>query len=314
MHKAWHERALQLLRPGVTRHGLGAPGEHGYETGQVWPWNELGDQMNADQGLFVPLILGILEGLTEFLPVSSTGHLLLAGHFFGLSQPAAFIVLIQLGAILAVITVYFAKLGVLIRDALTGKAYAWRFALAVVLACLPAVVVGVLARDFIQQILYETPIVICITLLIGGIILLIVDRMPKQVRHDDIYSYPWHLALIIGLFQMLSLVPGVSRSGSTVVGAMLFGASKRSAAEFTFFIALPIMAGAFGYDLYKSRDLIDLSLGLNIAIGFAASFVVGALVVKYLLDFVSRHGFAPFAWWRIIVGGAGLIAILVFGL
>lgn len=269
--------------------------------------------MNADQGLFVPLILGILEGLTEFLPVSSTGHLLLAGHFFGLSQPAAFIVLIQLGAILAVITVYFAKLGVLIRDALTGKAYAWRFALAVVLACLPAVVVGVLARDFIQQILYETPIVICITLLIGGIVLLIVDRMPKQVRHDDIYSYPWHLALIIGLFQMLSLVPGVSRSGSTVVGAMLFGASKRSAAEFTFFIALPIMAGAFGYDLYKSRDLIDLSLGLNIAIGFAASFVVGALVVKYLLDFVSRHGFAPFAWWRIIVGGAGLIAILAFG-
>ena len=269
--------------------------------------------MNADQGLFVPLILGILEGLTEFLPVSSTGHLLLAGHFFGLSQPAAFIVLIQLGAILAVITIYFAKLGVLIRDALTGKAYAWRFALAVVLACLPAVVVGVLARDFIQQILYETPIVICITLLIGGVILLIVDRMPKQVRHDDIYSYPWHLALIIGLFQMLSLVPGVSRSGSTVVGAMLFGASKRSAAEFTFFIALPIMAGAFGYDLYKSRDLIDLSLGLNIAIGFAASFVVGALVVKYLLDFVSRHGFAPFAWWRIIVGGAGLIAILAFG-
>lgn len=269
--------------------------------------------MNADQGLFVPLILGILEGFTEFLPVSSTGHLLLAGHFFGLSQPAAFIVLIQLGAILAVITVYFAKLGVLIRDALTGKAYAWRFALAVVLACLPAVVVGVLARDFIQQILYETPIVICITLLIGGIVLLIVDRMPKQVRHDDIYSYPWHLALIIGLFQMLSLVPGVSRSGSTVVGAMLFGASKRSAAEFTFFIALPIMAGAFGYDLYKSRDLIDPSLGLNIAIGFAASFVVGALVVKYLLDFVSRHGFAPFAWWRIIVGGAGLIAILAFG-
>ncbi len=270
--------------------------------------------MNADQGLFVPLILGILEGLTEFLPVSSTGHLLLAGHFFGLSQPAAFIVLIQLGAILAVITVYFAKLGVLIRDALAGKAYAWRFALAVVLACLPAVVVGVLARDFIQQILYETPIVICITLLIGGIILLVVDRMPKQVRHDDIYSYPWHLALIIGLFQMLSLVPGVSRSGSTVVGAMLFGASKRSAAEFTFFIALPIMAGAFGYDLYKSRDLIDLSLGLNIAIGFAASFVVGALVVKYLLDFVSRHGFAPFAWWRIIVGGAGLVAIVAFGL
>lgn len=161
--------------------------------------------------------------------------------------------------------------------------------------------------------LYETPIVICISLLVGGIILLIVDAMPKQVRHDDIYTFPWWLALVIGLFQMLSLVPGVSRSGSTVVGAMLFGASKRAAAEFTFFIALPIMAGAFGYDLYQSRDSIDLDLGLNIAIGFAASFIVGALVVRYLLDFVSRHGFAPFAWWRIIVGGGGLIALWLLG-
>ncbi|GLQ12434.1 undecaprenyl-diphosphatase 1 [Devosia yakushimensis] len=269
--------------------------------------------MNVDQGLFVPLILGILEGLTEFLPVSSTGHLLLAGHFFGLSQPATFIVLIQLGAILAVITVYFAKLGLLIRDALTGKAYAWRFALAVILACLPAIVAGVLARDYIQQVIYESPLVICISLVIGGIILLIVDRMPKQEKYDDIYDFPWHMALIVGLFQMLSLIPGVSRSGSTVVGAMLFGATKRSAAEFTFFIALPIMVGAFGYDLYKSRELIDMSLGLNIAIGFAASFVVGAIVVKYLLGFVTKHGFAPFAWWRILVGGAGLVAILAFG-
>src|SRR5690606_34740945 len=156
--------------------------------------------MNADQGLFVPLILGILEGLTEFLPVRSTGHLLLAGHFFGLSQPAACIVLIQLGAILAVITVYFARLGVLIGDALTGKAYAWRFALAVVLACLPAVAVGIVARDFIQQVIYETPLVICVTLLVGGVVLLIVDRMPKRVQYDDIYAFPWQLALVVGLF------------------------------------------------------------------------------------------------------------------
>ena len=269
--------------------------------------------MNADQGLFVPLILGILEGLTEFLPVSSTGHLLLAGHFFGLTQPATFIVLIQLGAILAVITVYFAKLGMLIRDALTGKAYAWNFALAVVLACLPAVVAGVLLRDFIQGDLWESAMLICITLLVGGVVLLVVDRLPLQPRYDDIYQFPWHLALIVGLFQMLSLVPGVSRSGATVVGGMLFGASKRAAAEFTFFIALPIMVGAFGYDLYKSRDLIDGSIALNVAIGFAAAFIVGTLVVRYLLTFVSRYGFAPFAWWRIAVGGAGLIALLVWG-
>jgi undecaprenyl-diphosphatase len=269
--------------------------------------------MNADQGLFVPLILGILEGLTEFLPVSSTGHLLLAGHFFGLTQPATFIVLIQLGAILAVVTVYFAKLGLLIRDALTGKAYAWRFALAVIIACLPAVIVGVLLRDFIQGDLWESAQLICWTLLIGGLVLLVVDRLPLRPRYDEIYSFPWQLALVIGLFQMLSLVPGVSRSGATVVGGMLFGASKRAAAEFTFFIALPIMTGAFAYDLYKSRDLIDSSIALNVAIGFAAAFVAGTLVVRYLLDFVSRYGFAPFAWWRIAVGAAGLIAIYAFG-
>jgi undecaprenyl-diphosphatase len=267
----------------------------------------------VDQGLFVPLVLGILEGLTEFLPVSSTGHLLLAGHFFGLTQPAAFIVLIQLGAILAIVTIYFTRLLTLIRDALTGKAYAWRFAVAVILACLPAIVAGVLLHDVIQGALWESPVLICSCLVVGGVILLIVDRMPKRVVYDDIYQYPWYLALIIGLFQMLSLVPGVSRSGSTVVGAMLFGASKRSAAEFTFFIALPIMIGAFGYDLYKSRDLIDMSAGLNIAIGFAAAFVVGAIVVKYLLNFVSSYGFAPFAWWRILVGGVGLIAIFFLG-
>lgn len=267
--------------------------------------------MNADQGLFVPLILGILEGLTEFLPVSSTGHLLLAGHFFGLTQPATFVVLIQLGAILAVITVYLTRIGTLIRDALTGKAYAWQFALAVVLACLPAVIAGVLLRDFIQGALWESPMTICITLLVGGVILLVVDRLKLTPKYDDIYHFPWHLALIVGLFQMISLVPGVSRSGSTVVGAMLFGATKRSAAEFTFFIALPIMIGAFAYDLYKSRDLIDTSLALSVGVGFAAAFIVGALVVRYLLGFVSRYGFAPFAWWRILVGGAGLIALLV---
>ena len=267
--------------------------------------------MNADQGLFVPLILGILEGLTEFLPVSSTGHLLLAGHFFGLTQPATFIVLIQLGAILAVITVYLTRIGMLIRDALTGKAYAWQFTLAVVLACLPAVVAGVLLRDFIQGDLWESAQLICWTLLVGGVILLIVDRLKLQPKYADIYHLPWHLALIVGVFQMLSLVPGVSRSGATVVGAMLFGASQRAAAEFTFFIALPIMVGAFGYDLYKSRDLIDTSLALSVGVGFAAAFIVGALVVRYLLGFVSKYGFAPFAWWRILVGGAGLIALLV---
>ena len=263
-----------------------------------------------DQGLFVALGLGILEGLTEFLPVSSTGHLLLAGHFFGLTQPVVFVVLIQLGAILAIITVYFAKLFELVRDALKGERGAWLFALNVALASAPAALAGVLAHDFIQQVIYESPITICIMLLVGGIVLMIVDKLPLKPRYTDIYTYPWHLSLIIGLFQMLALIPGVSRSGATIVGSLLFGTDKRSAAEFTFFIALPIMAGAFAYDFYKNKDLVlNGGVGLDIVVGFAAAFVVGALVVRYLLDFVSRHGFRFFAWWRIAVGGLGLIIL-----
>lgn len=266
-----------------------------------------------DQGIFVPLVLGLLEGLTEFLPVSSTGHLLLAGHFFGLSQPATFIVLIQLGAIFAILTVYFSKLFNLVLDAFRGKKHAWLFALNVLLASLPAALAGVLAHDFIQTVLYESPLTICIMLLVGGIILLIVDRLPLKPKYTDIYTYPWHLSLIIGLFQMLALIPGVSRSGATVVGSLLFGTDKRSAAEFTFFIALPIMLGAFVFDFYKSRDIIlNGGIGMDIAIGFAAAFVVGTLVVRHLLNFISQHGFGFFAWWRILVGGAGLLVLLTF--
>ncbi len=265
-----------------------------------------------DQGIFVPLMLGIIEGLTEFLPVSSTAHLLLAGHFFAIKQPATFVVLIQLGAILAIITIYFRKLFQLIKDALRGKKGAWLFVLNVGLASIPAALAGVLARDFIQTIIYESVLVISIMLILGGIVLLIVDRMKLKVRYRDIYTYPWHLALIIGLFQMLALIPGVSRSGATIVGSLLFGTDKRSAAEFTFFIALPIMGGAFIYDFYKSRDIIlNSSVGVDIAIGFVASFIVGAMVVRYLLDFVSKYGFKYFAYWRIIIGSLGLLFLLM---
>ena len=266
-----------------------------------------------DQGLFAPLVLGIIEGLTEFLPVSSTAHLLLVDYFFALRQPATFVVLIQLGAILAIVTVYFTRLWDLFRRALRGEKGAWSFVLNVVLASLPAALVGVLLRDVIQGVLYESPLVICTMLIIGGVILLIVDRMKLQVKYTDIYTYPWHLSLIVGVFQMLALVPGVSRSGATVVGALLFGTDKRSAAEFTFFIALPIMTGAFAFDLYQSRDLITAEMGLDIAVGFAAAFIVGAIVVRYLLNFVSTYGFAPFAWWRIGVGILGLVGIWMLG-
>lgn len=270
--------------------------------------------MNGDQGFFVPLILGIVEGLTEFLPVSSTGHLLLLGHFIGFDSPGrTFEVLIQLGAILAIVVVYFHRLLQLGLDALARKPGALRFILGVVLASFPAALAGVLAHDFIKTVIYETPIVICVMLILGGIVLLYVDQLKLSPKYTDITEYPPLLCFYIGLFQMLALVPGVSRSGATIVGSLLMGTDKRSAAEFTFFIALPIMGGAFVFDLIKNRDLITTELGIAVAIGFAAAFVVAFFVVKFLLDYVSRHGFAVFAYWRIFVGAIGLWGLLLFG-
>jgi undecaprenyl-diphosphatase len=270
--------------------------------------------MNGDQGLFVPLLLGILEGLTEFLPVSSTGHLLLVGHFLGFNSPGrTFEVLIQLGAILAIVVVYFHRLLQIARDALQRKPGALRFVLGVVLASFPAAIAGVLLHDFIKGVIYETPIVICVMLILGGIVLLYIDQLRITPKYTDIYSYPPLLCFYIGLFQMLALVPGVSRSGATIVGALLLGTDKRSAAEFTFFIALPIMGGAFVYDLYKSRDFITSELGIAVALGFAAAFVTAWFVVRYMLDYVSKHGFAIFAYWRIFVGAIGLWGVLLFG-
>ncbi len=269
--------------------------------------------MNGDQGLFVPLLLGIVEGLTEFLPVSSTGHLLLIGHFLGFNSPGrTFEVLIQLGAILAIVAVYFHRLLQIARDAIARKPGALRFIGGVALASLPAALMGVLLHDFIKTVIYETPIVICVMLILGGIVLLYVDQLKLTPKYTDIYEFPPLLCLYIGLFQMLALVPGVSRSGATIVGSLLLGTDKRSAAEFTFFIAMPIMAGAFGYDLFKNRELITSELGVAVAIGFAAAFVTAFFVIRFLLDYVSRHGFAVFAYWRIFVGAIGLWGVLLF--
>jgi undecaprenyl-diphosphatase len=266
-----------------------------------------------DQGLFTPAILGILEGLTEFLPVSSTAHLLLAGHFLHYDSPGkVFEVLIQLGAVLAIVVVYFGRLLQIARDAIARKPGAWRFILGVVLAALPAAIAGVLLHDFIKNVIYESPLLICVMLIVGGVILLYVDQLKLQPKYTSIYEYPPLVCLYIGLFQMLSLIPGVSRSGSSIVGALLLGTDKRSAAEFSFFVAIPLMVGAFSYDLYKSRDMINSELGLGIAVGFALAFLTAWVVVRYALDYISRHGFTPFAYWRIFVGAIGLWGVLLF--
>lgn len=256
------------------------------------------------------ILLGVIEGLTEFIPVSSTGHLVLADRFLGLSSSGTFKILIQLGAILAILSVYAAKLWRLLVD-LPRDGRTQRFALAVILAFLPAAVAGVLFHKLIKTVLLESPEVVCTTLILGGIVLLVVDRLALQPRFKDVMDIPPLTALGIGLCQCLALVPGVSRSGATIVGALLMGADRRTAAEFSFFLAMPTMVGAFTWDLWKSRGELDQAALSSIALGFVVAFFAGVIVVRWLLDFVSRHGFAPFAWWRIAVGGLGLGALLV---
>lgn len=255
------------------------------------------------------ILLGLLEGLTEFIPVSSTGHLLLAGHFLGFESPKkVFEVLIQLGAILAILSVYAGKLWQMLC-ALPSDRQTQKFILGVLLAFLPAAVLGVLLHGIIKGVLFESPALVCWMLILGGTVLLFVDRLRLEPRYHDIAHLPPAQALKIGLCQCLALVPGVSRSGATIVGAMLMGADKRTAAEFSFFLAMPTMAGSFTYDLCKNLGDIDIATVKGIALGFATAFVAGVIVVRFLLDFVSRHGFAPFAWWRIAVGAAGLAAL-----
>jgi undecaprenyl-diphosphatase len=259
------------------------------------------------------MLLGLIEGLTEFIPVSSTGHILLAGHFLGFNSPEkTFEVLIQLGAILAILTVYAAKLWRMAHD-LPNDGRTQKFVAAVVIAFLPAAIAGVALHSVIKQVLFASPMLICVMLVLGGFVLLAVDRARLEPHvHDAMDITPW-LAVKIGLFQCLAMIPGVSRSGATIIGAMLMGTSKRAAAEFSFFLAMPTMAGAFAYDLHKTYAQLDAATIRGIALGFVVSFIAGAFVVRYLLDFVSRHGFALFAWWRIIIGGLGLGALMMLG-
>jgi undecaprenyl-diphosphatase len=267
----------------------------------------------ANIDLIKAAVLGIVEGLTEYLPVSSTGHLLLLEHVFGWGDDdfgKSFAILIQLGAILALLTIYFGRIWALTKEMFTQWAAA-RFVIGVLLAFLPAAVVGALAYQVIKSYLFDIRIV-CITLVLGGFVLLWVDRLNLKARYHEATGFPLPMYLGIGIIQCISMVPGVSRAGATIVGAMLFGADRRSAAEFSFWLAMPTMVGAFAYEIYKSRG--ELALGGNIAVtavGFAFSFIFGWIVVKTFLGYVQRHSFALFAWWRILLGAGGLAALYI---
>jgi undecaprenyl-diphosphatase len=262
-----------------------------------------------DHPYLISAFLGLLEGLTEFIPVSSTGHLILAGHFLGFeSKGKTFEVVIQLGAVLAILSVYAARLWSVFSTMGSDPASRRAF-YAVLLAFLPAALLGVLAHDFIKGVLFETPMIVAVMLVIGGAVLLVIDRTAPPVRHEDALALPLKTAFVIGLFQCLALVPGVSRSGATIVGALLMGVGKRAAAEFSFFLSMPTMAGAFAVDLFLNRDLLDMGAVTEIAIGLAVAFVTAVVVVRWVLDYVSRHGFAVFGWWRIVVGSLAILLL-----
>ncbi|WP_421730050.1 undecaprenyl-diphosphate phosphatase [Brevundimonas sp.] len=256
------------------------------------------------------IILGLVEGLTEFIPVSSTGHLLLTQHLLGLTDGrwSSFVVLIQLGAILAVVALYFQRLwGVLIR--LPTDPTARHFAISIAVAFLPSLLAGAFLYDFIKQYLFESLVTICVSLIVGGFLLLALERWAPKPTSDDAMTVSWKKSLLIGLFQCLSLVPGVSRSGATISGGLVLGLQKPAAAEFSFFLAIPTMVGAFTYDLIKDGAGIDPDFAWLIAIGFVTSFVSGLIVIRWMLNVVAKHGFTPFAWWRIAAGSAGLAMI-----
>ncbi|WP_458758996.1 undecaprenyl-diphosphate phosphatase [Afipia sp. TerB] len=260
--------------------------------------------------LLKALVLGIVEGVTEFLPVSSTGHLLLVERFFQLDQDnfwKTFAVMIQLGAILAILVIYFGRLWRIALGMFSDPA-ARRFVIGVLLAFFPAVVLGLIFGSFIKSVLFN-PWVVCFTLIAGGAVLLWVDQQELKPRYHDATAFSLPMYLGIGIAQCAAMIPGVSRSGASIVAAMLFGADKRAAAEFSFFLAIPTMVGAFVYDFYKNRADMTMDHGLVIAVGFIVSFITAIIVVKTFLDYVTRHGFVLFAWWRVIVGTLGLIAL-----
>jgi undecaprenyl-diphosphatase len=256
------------------------------------------------------VILGIIEGVTEFLPVSSTGHLLLAERFFNLGEGSfwnSFTVLIQLGAILAIVVIYFARLWRIALGMFSNPGDR-RFVIGLLVAFLPAVVVGLIAGKYIKEMLFN-PWVVCFSLIVGGAILLWVDQLDHDPHEHDATKFPLSMYLVIGVAQCFAMIPGVSRSGASIVAAMLLGADKRAAAEFSFFLAIPTMIGAFAYDFYKNRADMNVAHAGIVAIGFVVSFITAVVVVKTFLNYVTRNGFTLFAWWRVIVGTLGLIAL-----
>ena len=249
-------------------------------------------------------ILGLVQGLTEFLPVSSTAHLLLGERLFGFDDSShAFAVMIQLGSILAIAWLYRRKIARVVSG-LPSDPEARRFVAAVAIAVVPALVAGALFSTFVKSVLYESPAVFAVSFIVGGIVMLVVERVRPAPTVLSAERTPLVRALGVGLCQMLAIIPGVSRSGATIVGGMLMGLDRPAAAEFSFFVAIPTMAAAFAHDLLEISGTVSPTVAGEIAVGFAAAFVASIAIVRPFVGFVTHAGFAPFAWYRIAVGCA----------
>lgn len=256
----------------------------------------------------IPILLGIVEGLTEFLPVSSTGHLILATELLGFDAQAwaVFNIAIQPGAILAIVVLYWRTFMDVFKGLLKWEPSAVAFTRNLLIAFFPAVVLGLAFGDQIDLLL-ENAVVVAWALIIGGVAILIVEKLAKTSDAGGVAGVPFKTAIGIGLVQCIAMIPGVSRSGATILGAMAMGVDRKTAAEFSFFLALPTLTGATVLQLYKNRDALTPDDFGAIAIGFVVSFVVALVVVKAFLKVITRYGFAPFAWYRIIAGAAALI-------
>lgn len=267
--------------------------------------------------LLIIILLGIVEGVTEFLPVSSTGHLILAGRLFGLAEAdATFDIVIQLGAILAIVVLYWRRFWAVGRGLLARDAGAVRFTRNVLIGFLPSAVVGALAYGAIRAVLEAptiAPVVVSVALIVGGFLILGIERVARHPWMHDVEAITWRTALGIGVVQCLSMIPGVSRSASTIMGALTLGVDRETAAEYSFFLAIPTMVGATTLALYKSRDTLGDAQLTAIGIGFVVSFLVALVVVRWFIGVVSRHGFAPFAWYRIAAGSLALLLLALHG-
>lgn len=266
-----------------------------------------------DSHLLTVILLGIVEGLTEFLPVSSTGHLILASELLGYqaAQWATFNVVIQLGAILAVVVIYWRTFWNVATGLLGRDAGSWRFLINLLLAFLPSAVIGLALHSRIEALL-GAPMVVAVALVLGGIAILAIERLLGTFRFSGVDRIPTGRAFGIGLLQCLAMIPGVSRSGATIMGALSLGVDRKTAAEFSFFLAVPTMLGATALELFKSRDALTsgaLAWG-DIAIGFAVAFVVAIVVIRSFVSLITRFGFAPFAWYRIVAGVAAIAWLL----